>query len=44
MDLTSLQEHVAREIVAYARRENLAAGVHLAESHLAEQLGTSVHP
>jgi DNA-binding GntR family transcriptional regulator len=44
MDLTSLQEHVAREIVAYARRENLAAGVHLAESHLAEQLGTSRSP
>lgn len=44
VDLTPLQTRVAREIVAYARRENLKAGEHLAESLLAEQIGTSRSP
>jgi DNA-binding GntR family transcriptional regulator len=44
VDLTPLQTRVAREIVAYARRENLKAGAHLAESLLAEQIGTSRSP
>lgn len=44
MDLTPLQSRVAREIVAHARREHLKAGEHLAESLLAEQLGTSRSP
>jgi DNA-binding GntR family transcriptional regulator len=44
MDLTPLQSRVAREIVAHARREHLKAGEHLAESVLAEQLGTSRSP
>jgi len=44
MELTALQAHVAREIVAHARRENLKAGEHLAESLLAERLGTSRSP
>lgn len=44
MDLTPLQHRVAREIVAYARRQNLKAGEHLAESLLAEQIGTSRSP
>lgn len=44
VDLTPLQNRVAREIVAYARRENLKAGEHLAESILAEQIGTSRSP
>ncbi len=44
VDLTPLQTRVAREIVAYARRENLKAGEHLAESLLAEQIGTSRTP
>lgn len=43
-DLTPLQARVAREIVAMARRENLKAGAHLAESLLAEQIGTSRSP
>jgi DNA-binding GntR family transcriptional regulator len=43
-DLTALQARVAREIVAHARRENLKAGEHLAESLLAEQIGTSRSP
>ncbi|MFJ3054996.1 GntR family transcriptional regulator [Herbaspirillum sp. NPDC087042] len=43
-ELTPLQSRVAREIVAYARRENLRAGEHLAESMLAEQIGTSRSP
>ncbi len=42
--LTPLQSRVAREILAYARRENLRAGEHLSESQLAEQLGTSRTP
>lgn len=44
MHLTPLQTRVAREIVAIARRENLKAGSHLAESLLAEQIGTSRSP
>jgi DNA-binding GntR family transcriptional regulator len=44
MQLTPLQAHVAREIVAYARRENLKVGAHLRESLLAEQIGTSRTP
>lgn len=44
MELTPLQTRVAREIVAFARRENLKAGAHLAESLLAEQIGTSRSP
>lgn len=43
-ELTPLQSRVAREIVAYARRENMRAGEHLAESMLAEQIGTSRSP
>ena len=43
-DLTPLQKRVAREIVAIARREGLKAGAHLAESLLAEQIGTSRSP
>lgn len=42
--LTALQAKVAREIVAHARRHNLRAGEHLAESLLAEQIGTSRTP
>lgn len=44
LELTPLQSRVAREIVAYARRENLKAGSHIAESVLAEQIGTSRTP
>ena len=44
MDLTPLQARVAREILAYARRESLKAGAHLKESTLAEQIGTSRTP
>jgi DNA-binding GntR family transcriptional regulator len=44
MELTPLQTRVAREIVAFARRENLKAGSHLAESLLADQIGTSRSP
>lgn len=44
VELTPLQTRVAREIVAYARRDNLKAGAHLAESLLAEQIGTSRSP
>lgn len=44
MELTPLQTRVAREIVAFVRRENLKAGSHLAESLLAEQIGTSRSP
>ena len=43
-ELTALQARVAREIVGYARRENLKAGEHLAESLLADQIGTSRSP
>jgi DNA-binding GntR family transcriptional regulator len=44
VELTPLQTRLAREIVAYARRENLKAGAHVAESLLAEQIGTSRTP
>ena len=44
MLLNSLQLRVAREIVALARRENMKAGEHLAESVLAERLGISRTP
>lgn len=43
-NLTPLQTHVVREIVAYARRRNLKAGERLTESRLARQLGTSRSP
>jgi DNA-binding GntR family transcriptional regulator len=42
--LTQLQAHVMREILAQARRDNLKAGEHLAESVLADRLGTSRSP
>lgn len=44
LELTPLQTRVAREIVAYARRENLRAGTRIAESVLADQIGTSRSP
>ena len=44
MELTPLQTRVAREIVAYARRENMKAGNRIAESIVAEQIGTSRSP
>lgn len=42
--LTPLQTRVARAIVALARRSDLKAGARLAESQLAEQIGTSRSP
>ncbi len=42
--LSALQSRVAREIVALVRREDRRAGDHLAESLLAEQVGTSRTP
>ena len=42
--LTQLQSRVARDIVAFARRENLKAGDHLVESALAARIGTSRSP
>ncbi|WP_327630482.1 GntR family transcriptional regulator [Paraburkholderia sp. MPAMCS5] len=42
--LTPLQTRVAREILALARREDLALGDRLAESALAEKIGTSRTP
>jgi DNA-binding GntR family transcriptional regulator len=42
--LTPLQSHVARAILAHARRENMKAGAHIAESLLAANLGTSRSP
>lgn len=42
--LTPLQARVVREIVAHVRRSHLRAGEHLAESLLAEQIGTSRTP
>ncbi|MEX3937018.1 GntR family transcriptional regulator [Paraburkholderia phymatum] len=42
--LTPLQTRVAREILALARREDLALGDRLAESLLAEKIGTSRTP
>ena len=44
MKLTPLQLRVSREIVSHARRHNLKSGEHLAESLLAEQIGTSRSP
>jgi DNA-binding GntR family transcriptional regulator len=43
-ELTSLQQRVAREIVALVRRDNRVAGDHLPEIHLAEHIGTSRSP
>lgn len=43
-ELTSLQQRVAREIVALVRRDNRQAGDHLPEIHLAQQIGTSRSP
>lgn len=42
--LTALQTRVTREILALARREDLAIGDRLAESVLAERIGTSRTP
>ncbi len=42
--LTALQKRVAREVIAYVRRERLPIGHHLAESHLAQTLNTSRTP
>lgn len=42
--LTPLQTRVAREILALARREDLGLGDRLAESALAEKIGTSRTP
>jgi DNA-binding GntR family transcriptional regulator len=42
--LTPLQTRVTREILALARREDLAMGDRLAESTLAEKIGTSRTP
>jgi DNA-binding GntR family transcriptional regulator len=42
--LTPLQTRVTREILAIARREDLAVGERLAESVLAEKIGTSRTP
>lgn len=39
-----MQTQVVRAIVAHARRARLPAGTHLAESHLAGQIGTSWSP
>jgi DNA-binding GntR family transcriptional regulator len=44
MALTPLQTRSLREIVVLARRENLPAGAHLAESRLAVAIGTSRFP
>ncbi len=44
MKLTPLQSRVSREIISHVRRENLKTGDHLAESLLAEQIGTSRSP
>jgi DNA-binding GntR family transcriptional regulator len=43
-DLTPLQLHAAREIVALVRRETRKSGDHLREVELAEQIGTSRSP
>lgn len=42
--LTSLQMRVVREILAFARKDDLAYGERLAESILAERIGTSRTP
>ena len=44
MDLTPLQEHIAREVIAFVREENLGVGDRLSESGLALRLGTSRSP
>ena len=44
MSLSPLQMRVVREIVIHARRENLGAGAHLKEPHLAQVVGTSRFP
>lgn len=43
-ELTSLQQKIAREIVALVRREDRQAGDHLREVHIAQHLGTSRSP
>lgn len=43
-ELTSLQQRVAREIVALVRRDNRRAGDHLPEVHIAQHIGTSRSP
>jgi DNA-binding GntR family transcriptional regulator len=43
-ELTSLQQRVAREIVALVRRESRKSGDHLPEIQLAEHIGTSRSP
>lgn len=43
-DLTPSQQKALREIVAYVRRERLAAGTHLPEWTLAKLIGTSRSP
>jgi DNA-binding GntR family transcriptional regulator len=43
-ELTSLQQRVAREIVALVRRDNRRAGDHLPEIQLAQHIGTSRSP
>ncbi|WHL28153.1 GntR family transcriptional regulator [Pseudomonas juntendi] len=44
MNLTPLQARVARDIVAYVRQEQLAAGHHVSELGLAKALKTSRTP
>jgi len=44
MKLTPIQARAVREIVALARREHFKAGAHLAESVLAQRIGTSRSP
>ena len=44
MELTPLQSHVARAILAHARRESMKAGAHMTEGLLAAHLGTSRSP
>ena len=43
-ELTSLQQRVAREIVALVRRDNRVSGDHLPEIQLAQHIGTSRSP
>ena len=42
--LSAVQARTLREIVAYIRREDLPAGTHLREWHLARLVGTSRSP
>jgi DNA-binding GntR family transcriptional regulator len=44
MPLSALQTRVVRDIIAHARRENLADGAHLREGFLANVVGTSRFP